>query len=130
MPKHGRFRCFWCLRLLPLRYRTRDHLIPRCRGGIGLPDNTRAACRACNHSRGHVTCFWGRLQRLRWLIDRWSTLPAWQQASIRSSLHEARLVHGGFVRLKRYWSCLELVRLGWSATREIDLTLPRVPRGR
>lgn len=31
---------------------TREHLIPKARGGRGLRDNVVAACKSCNHARG------------------------------------------------------------------------------
>jgi hypothetical protein len=42
-------RCFFCGRFLPSKaYRTRDHLWPRCKGGV----NTVLACHACNRTKG------------------------------------------------------------------------------
>ena len=34
--------------------RTRDHVIPRGRGGMDVQDNVVAACRLCNNLRGHM----------------------------------------------------------------------------
>lgn len=49
--------CYWCglpmARVDPLAgdYRTREHLVPRSRGGSALPGNIVAAHRACNERR-------------------------------------------------------------------------------
>lgn len=53
--------CYWCG--LPMGkadplagdYRTREHLVPRSRGGTLLPGNIVAAHRACNERRGDDT---------------------------------------------------------------------------
>lgn len=34
---------------------TKDHLIPRGRGGKGLKNNTVDACRSCNADKGNLT---------------------------------------------------------------------------
>lgn len=123
------FRCYWCQRVLPIRLRTRDHLIPRCRGGTGLPGNIRIACYGCNQSRGHVTGFWGRLEALRWRLFCWARLDHADRAAIRRELHEARGQQAWHLKLKRRWVALELIRENRSPTRELDLTIPCVPNG-
>ena len=61
--------CRWCGRLTvelganPARRgdaRTRDHVIPRCRGGSDQDDNLVLACQACNAARGalSVAAWW------------------------------------------------------------------------
>lgn len=40
--------CFYCNREMDYKIRTRDHIIPRSRGGTGLKDNTIYACIYCN----------------------------------------------------------------------------------
>lgn len=40
--------CEYCGRRYPLRYLTRDHIVPRAKGGRDVRSNLRIACRACN----------------------------------------------------------------------------------
>jgi 5-methylcytosine-specific restriction endonuclease McrA len=46
--------CVWCgrpfARLVPP---TREHVVPRLKGGPSWPENEVAACRRCNAERGH-----------------------------------------------------------------------------
>jgi hypothetical protein len=44
--------CVWCGRELWLRDLTREHVVPRSRGGHMTPENAVVACRACNRRRG------------------------------------------------------------------------------
>ena len=47
-------RCVWCGRpFAPLVPPTRDHLVPRARGGPSWLENEVPACRRCNAERGH-----------------------------------------------------------------------------
>ena len=47
-------RCVWCGRAFgPLVPPTRDHLVPRVKGGPSWLENEVAACRRCNAERGH-----------------------------------------------------------------------------
>ncbi|WP_159791978.1 HNH endonuclease [Puerhibacterium puerhi] len=47
-------RCVWCGRAFaPLVPPTRDHLVPRARGGPSWLENEVPACRRCNSERGH-----------------------------------------------------------------------------
>lgn len=39
----------------PPNKRTRDHLIPRVRGGSSVPHNTVTACERCNQDKGQLT---------------------------------------------------------------------------
>jgi len=58
--------CFYCgkkLRSVPSGYtqtlasdhKTRDHLIPKLRGGKGLRKNTVPSCLKCNHDKDNLT---------------------------------------------------------------------------
>jgi hypothetical protein len=48
--------CVWCLRQLPVgsREASVDHLVPKLKGGPSWIENEVAACRRCNHARGHL----------------------------------------------------------------------------
>lgn len=43
--------CIWCGRELWPGDLTAEHLLPRSRGGRGVPENLAVACRACNRRR-------------------------------------------------------------------------------
>lgn len=45
-------RCVWCGGLAWQRDLTVEHLLPKARGGRGLPENLAVACRRCNRRRG------------------------------------------------------------------------------
>ncbi len=53
--------CYWCGRLMNYRdpysrrYRTRDHLVPRSKGGTIIAKNIVMACAGCNVERGNST---------------------------------------------------------------------------
>lgn len=48
--------CVWCSRPFgPLVPATTEHVVPRAKGGPSWPENELAACRRCNHERGHRT---------------------------------------------------------------------------
>jgi NMD protein affecting ribosome stability and mRNA decay len=49
--------CVWCGRALErgLDRATTEHLVPRVKGGPSWLENEVAACRRCNHERGHRT---------------------------------------------------------------------------
>lgn len=49
------FVCPYCLRTLPLSQATRDHLVPRSRGGKTEPSNIVLACGPCNQKKGSLT---------------------------------------------------------------------------
>ena len=54
----SRTRCFYCGRhftgeLEKGGSRTKEHLVPRCRGSRGFSANIVHACRKCNNNRGH-----------------------------------------------------------------------------
>jgi len=44
--------CVWCGRELWRRDLTREHVVPRSRGGHMTPENALVACRPCNRRRG------------------------------------------------------------------------------
>jgi 5-methylcytosine-specific restriction endonuclease McrA len=47
-------RCVWCAReLRGLVEATREHLVPRAKGGPSWLENEVPACRRCNRERGH-----------------------------------------------------------------------------
>ncbi len=41
-------RCAYCRRVVGYERLTRDHIVPRSRGGRTTPDNVLPACRSCN----------------------------------------------------------------------------------
>jgi 5-methylcytosine-specific restriction endonuclease McrA len=45
-------RCVWCGHDAWRSDLTVEHLLPRVRGGQGLPENLAVACRRCNRRRG------------------------------------------------------------------------------
>lgn len=48
--------CVWCSRSFDDRVRpTREHVIPRIKGGPSWLENEVAACARCNRERGHAT---------------------------------------------------------------------------
>lgn len=49
------FRCHYCRKPLTPDTMTKDHVIPRSRGGLNLKRNTVAACFSCNHSKANRT---------------------------------------------------------------------------
>ncbi|HWD65750.1 MAG TPA: HNH endonuclease [Solirubrobacteraceae bacterium] len=56
--------CIWCGEARWLSDLTAEHLLPRSRGGRGLPENLAVACRPCNRrrrSRGIAAYARGRL---------------------------------------------------------------------
>lgn len=44
--------CVWCGRVSWLGDLTVEHLLPKTRGGRGIPENLAVACRSCNRRRG------------------------------------------------------------------------------
>jgi hypothetical protein len=48
--------CVWCSREFSDLVRpTREHVIPRVKGGPSIPENEVAACARCNRERGHAS---------------------------------------------------------------------------
>lgn len=50
--KEAGFRCWMCGREFPFGRLTRDHIIPRSRGGHSRLSNLKPACKPCNGGRG------------------------------------------------------------------------------
>jgi 5-methylcytosine-specific restriction endonuclease McrA len=44
--------CVWCGRTSWPGDLTVEHLLPKTRGGRGIPENLAVACRSCNRRRG------------------------------------------------------------------------------
>ena len=64
--------CIWCGRTLAgLVPATREHLVPRVKGGPSWRENEVAACRRCNSQRGHqpVVAWLEECQRRGWSPD-------------------------------------------------------------
>lgn len=51
----GTFTCPYCLKTLPIEQATRDHRIPRSRGGKTSPENIEIVCEKCNNEKGALT---------------------------------------------------------------------------
>ena len=47
--------CFYCGRALSRRRATKDHVIPRSKGGSDAQKNIVHACRECNKEKGCLT---------------------------------------------------------------------------
>jgi hypothetical protein len=48
--------CVWCSRVFSDLVRpTREHVVPRVKGGPSIPENEVAACARCNRERGHAS---------------------------------------------------------------------------
>jgi hypothetical protein len=58
-------RCRYCGRTVRRQCSTIDHVIPRARGGISMPDNLTLACCRCNNAKGD----WTVEEWLAWLED-------------------------------------------------------------
>ena len=65
----GTFVCPYCLKTLPIEVSTRDHLIPRSRGGKSYPANIILCCKDCNSQKGALTpdeyAQWKQLEFIR-----------------------------------------------------------------
>lgn len=46
--------CYYCRRIIDLSEATRDHIVPKARGGKKRQENLVLACRACNHEKAHT----------------------------------------------------------------------------
>lgn len=86
--------CFYCLREIEERSdnNTRDHLIPKARGGTNKIDNLVLACKPCNNERGCK-------QAVRYLL-RWCASLTINRALLIVSSQPDRL-HFHNERLKR-----------------------------
>ena len=61
--------CQYCLKKLPAKELTRDHVIPRSRGGAMSWDNIVAACAPCNRNKGGRTPAEARMKILDMVSD-------------------------------------------------------------
>lgn len=63
------FTCPYCLKTFPLTEGTRDHVIPKSRGGSSDPKNIVLSCAECNQKKGSLTdkefAEWKRLEFIR-----------------------------------------------------------------
>jgi len=61
--------CPYCLEPIPEGHRTRDHKIPKSRGGKNEPENIVICCDKCNHEKGSLTQeeyeIWKKLNYIR-----------------------------------------------------------------
>ena len=65
----GTFVCPYCLQTFPIKDSTRDHLVPRSRGGRTEPANIILCCKECNSQKGALTpeeyAYWKQLEFIR-----------------------------------------------------------------
>ncbi|MFP3714216.1 HNH endonuclease [Puerhibacterium sp. TATVAM-FAB25] len=92
-------RCVWCGRAFgPLVHPTREHLVPRAKGGPSWLENEVPACRRCNAERGHrgVVEWLEECERRGWHPD--------EAAVVRSldALDRAIAERGGQRRARTY----------------------------
>lgn len=63
------FVCPYCLKSFPLTQATRDHVVPKSRGGSNDPSNIALSCAECNQEKGALTLDeyreWKRLELMR-----------------------------------------------------------------
>lgn len=63
------FQCPYCLKEFSVLDATKDHLIPRSRGGKAEPENIVLCCGRCNSEKGALTdkeyAEWKRLEFIR-----------------------------------------------------------------
>lgn len=63
------FTCPYCLKTFPLNKSTKDHIVPKSRGGKTTPDNIVLCCKPCNQRKGALTpdeyAEWLRLEHIR-----------------------------------------------------------------
>jgi len=50
-----KFQCYYCREFLTDLNRTKDHVIPKSKGGKLSKDNKVFACRKCNRNKGDLT---------------------------------------------------------------------------
>lgn len=46
-------KCYYCLKIIPLILRTRDHIIPLSKGGKTHKNNVVMACDLCNRTKSN-----------------------------------------------------------------------------
>lgn len=63
------FTCPYCLKQFPLSKSSKDHILPKSRGGKTEPDNIVLCCAHCNSEKGSLTAEeyteWKRLEFIR-----------------------------------------------------------------
>lgn len=63
------FTCPYCLQQFPLSEATKDHALPRNRGGQTTEENIVLCCAKCNHEKGALTpeeyIIWKQLNEIR-----------------------------------------------------------------
>jgi 5-methylcytosine-specific restriction endonuclease McrA len=79
--------CQYCLKKLPAKELTRDHVVPRSRGGAMTWDNIVAACAPCNRKKGGRTPDEARMTLAR-PPERPKGLPAQYGLNIGRDPHE------------------------------------------
>jgi hypothetical protein len=91
--------CVWCSRdFSDLVRPTREHVVPRVKGGPSIPENEVAACARCNRERGHASPVqWLDEVRARGRTPR----PEVIEASLRR-LQEHITQVGGLRRIRGY----------------------------
>lgn len=92
-------RCLWCGQELGrLVETTRDHVVPRVKGGPSWSENEVAACRRCNAERGHQgpVAWFEECRRRGWEPDGTAL------AAVLDSLGEAIARRGGQRRARPY----------------------------
>lgn len=52
---NGFFTCPYCLKEYPIIDATRDHRVPKSRGGKTEPENITISCKSCNSEKGALT---------------------------------------------------------------------------
>ena len=93
-------RCVWCGREVDVRLvgATTEPVVPRVKGGPSWLENEVAACRRCNHERGHRTPgeWLEECERRGWPADR--------EAIVRAlvALEQAIRERGGQRRARAY----------------------------
>ncbi|GGI06198.1 hypothetical protein GCM10011354_17890 [Egicoccus halophilus] len=98
MDRDGPF-CVWCSREFSDLVRpTREHVVPRVKGGPSIPENEVAACARCNRERGHAS----PVQWLDEVVARGRTpRPEVLEASLRRLADHIER-HGGLRRIRGY----------------------------
>lgn len=103
--------CFWCDFSAIL---TRDHVVPKSRGGGDGADNVVWACRACNHQRGLLLSFANAAREAR--ETRYWRLVVRLHGKLPGMLAE-----------RDRWVATETRKWGRSPTGDLDFTLPPRP---
>lgn len=47
-------KCYWCDKDVPLKKATRDHVVPRSKGGLNIFRNVVMSCEPCNHDKDNL----------------------------------------------------------------------------